>query len=179
MIASSGRGRNRGTLLSFTMRLLVTGSAGHLGEALMHSLRTSGREALGIDIRPSRLTDSVGSITDREFVARCMDGVSAVVHAATLHKPHVGTHTAQAFIDTNVTGTLTMLEVAVDAKVDCFIFTSTTSAFGAALSPPLGERIRRRALTAVGRARRVDHGRRRAGAEEHLRRHEGRGREPV
>ena len=34
----------------------------------------------------------------------------AIVHAATLHKPQVGTHTRQQFVDTNVTGTLNLLE---------------------------------------------------------------------
>jgi nucleoside-diphosphate-sugar epimerase len=121
------------------MRILVTGSAGHLGEALMHTLRESGRDACGIDIKPSRLTDAVGSITDRDFVRRSLMGVDAVVHTATLHKPHVGTHSRQAFVDTNVSGTLALLEEAVSAGVSRFIFTSTTSAFGAALTPREGE----------------------------------------
>src|SRR5262249_13207193 len=107
------------------MRVLVTGSAGHLGEALMHTLRDAGRDAVGLDLRPSRLTDAVGSITNRAFVRQWMDGVDAVVHSATLHKPHVATHARQAFIDTNVTGTLTMLEEAVAAGVGRFIYTST------------------------------------------------------
>src|SRR5262249_41364923 len=55
------------------------------------------------------------------------------------HKPHVGTHSRQAFVDTNITGTLTLLEEAVRAHVGCFVFTSTTSAFGAALTPSVGE----------------------------------------
>jgi len=71
-------------------------------------------------------------------VERCMDGVVDVVHAATLHKPHVATHSRQQFVDTNITGTLTLLEAAVRARVRCFVFTSTTSAFGDALTPPAG-----------------------------------------
>jgi len=67
-----------------------------------------------------------------------MPGVDAVLHAATLHKPHVATHSRQAFIDTNVTGTLNLLEEATAAGVGAFVFTSTTSAFGAALTPPAG-----------------------------------------
>jgi nucleoside-diphosphate-sugar epimerase len=47
-----------------------------------------------------------GSITDRGFVGDAMRGVEAVFHAATLHKPHVSTHTRQDFVDVNVTGTL-------------------------------------------------------------------------
>eukprot|EP00913_Durusdinium_trenchii_P028310 g26538.t1 len=65
-----------------------------------------------------------------------MQGVDVVFHTATLHKPHVATHCRQDFIDTNVTGTLNLLEHAVSAGVGAFIFTSTTSAFGSALRPP-------------------------------------------
>ncbi|MDQ0395699.1 NAD-dependent epimerase/dehydratase family protein [Labrys monachus] len=121
------------------MTILVTGSAGHLGEALMIRLRAAGEAALGLDIKPSRFTDRVGSIADRDFVRRCMAGVRAVLHTATLHKPHVATHAAQDFLDTNVTGTLALLEEAAAAGVGAFVFTSTTSAFGAALTPAPGE----------------------------------------
>jgi nucleoside-diphosphate-sugar epimerase len=120
------------------MRILVTGSAGHLGEALMRTLRASGHEALGIDVLPSPTTDRVGSIVERAFVRACMPGVQAVLHAATLHKPHVATHPRQAFVDVNVTGTLHLLEEAVAAGVKAFVFTSTTSTFGRALVPPPG-----------------------------------------
>ena len=61
-----------------------------------------------------------------------------MLHAATLHKPHVGSHDRRAFVDTNVTGTLNLLEEAVAAGASRFVFTSTTSAFGRALTPPPG-----------------------------------------
>jgi UDP-glucose 4-epimerase len=121
------------------MRILVTGSAGHLGEALMRVLASSEHEAIGIDVLPSPFTHRVGTIADRAFVRSCMHGMQAVLHAATLHKPHVATHSRQAFVDTNVTGTLNLLEEAVTAGVQAFVFTSTTSAFGRALVPPAGE----------------------------------------
>ena len=118
--------------------ILVTGSAGHLGEALVRTLRAAGRPVRGVDLIASPWTDVVGSIADPMVVERCMEGASAVLHAATLHKPHVATHSRQAFIDTNLTGTLNLLEAAVRARVRAFIFTSTTSAFGDALVPPPG-----------------------------------------
>jgi UDP-glucose 4-epimerase len=65
-----------------------------------------------------------------------MAGVDAVIHTATLHKPHVATHSRESFVDTNITGTLNLLEEAVVAGVGSFVFTSTTSAFGGALTPP-------------------------------------------
>ena len=120
------------------MKILVTGSSGHLGEALMRSLRDTNHDVVGIDILPSPHTDEVGSIADRDFAHHCMQGVDAVLHAATLHKPHVATHARQDFVDTNITGTLNLLEEAVATKAKSFIFTSTTSAFGDALTPPPG-----------------------------------------
>ena len=121
------------------MKILVTGSAGHLGEALMRTLRESEHEPVGIDVLESPYTDLSGSIVDREFVRRAMRGVDAVLHAATLHKPHVATHRQQDFIDVNLTGTSNLLEAAMDAQARAFVFTSTTSAFGRALTPPPGE----------------------------------------
>jgi UDP-glucose 4-epimerase len=117
------------------MKALVTGSAGHLGEALVRTLRNSKHDVVGIDILPSPYTTEVGSIIDRSCVRRCMSGVHAVFHAATLHKPHIATHTRQDFLDVNIAGTLSLLEEAVAAGVRAFVFTSTTSAFGDALHP--------------------------------------------
>jgi nucleoside-diphosphate-sugar epimerase len=67
-----------------------------------------------------------------------MIGVQAVFHAATLHKPHIATHRRQDFSETNITGTLNLLEEAVAAGVRSFVYTSTTSVFGDALVPPIG-----------------------------------------
>jgi UDP-glucose 4-epimerase len=120
------------------MRVLVTGSAGHLGEALVRTLQQANHEVIGLDRLASPFTSHVGSITDRADVRRAMQGVDAVLHAATLHKPHVATHHRQDFVDTNITGTLNLLEEAVAVGVKSFVFTSTTSAFGDALRPPEG-----------------------------------------
>jgi UDP-glucose 4-epimerase len=120
------------------MKLLVTGSAGHLGEALVRTLKNLDHDVVSIDINSSPFTTHPGSIVDRQHVRRCLEGVKTVFHAATLHKPHVATHTMQQFIDTNITGTLNLLEESVAAGVQQFIYTSTTSVFGDALVPPAG-----------------------------------------
>jgi UDP-glucose 4-epimerase len=120
------------------MKILVTGSAGHLGEALVRTLRDLQHEVIGLDILKSAFTTHVGSITDRVFVGRCMTNVQRVFHTATLHKPHIVTHSRQDFIDTNISGTLNLLEEAVTAGVESFVFTSTTSVFGDALTPVHG-----------------------------------------
>jgi UDP-glucose 4-epimerase len=120
------------------MRIVVTGSSGHLGEGLVRVLRARGDEVVGIDLLPSPYTDVVGSIADRALVRDALAGAGAVLHSATLHKPHVGSHPRAAFVETNVTGTLTLLEEAVAAGAGRFLFTSTTSAFGRALTPADG-----------------------------------------
>jgi len=104
----------------------------------MRTLHGAGYQAIGLDVKHSAFTHRVGSVADREFVKKCMLGVHAVLHTATLHKPHVATHTRQDFVDTNVTGTLNLLEEAKAAGVGAFILTSTTSVFGRALIPHVG-----------------------------------------
>jgi nucleoside-diphosphate-sugar epimerase len=68
-----------------------------------------------------------------------MKGATTVLHAATLHKPHVASHSRQDFIDVNISGTLNLLEEAATAGATAFVYTSTTSVFGDALVPPPGE----------------------------------------
>lgn len=121
------------------MKILVTGSAGHLGEGIIRTLQDTAHEVVGVDILHSNYTGRVGTIAHRAFVRSCMEGIDVVLHTATLHKPHVGTHSKQDFIDTNITGTLNLLEEAVAAGVSSFIFTSTTSTFGDALIPSRNE----------------------------------------
>jgi UDP-glucose 4-epimerase len=120
-------------------RVLVTGSAGHLGEGLVRVLRERQSEVVGLDILESGFTTHVGSILDRDFVRRCLHGVDCVIHAATLHKPHMATHSRHAFVETNIAGTLTVLEAALESGVASFVYSSTTSVFGAALRPADGQ----------------------------------------
>lgn len=111
------------------MRVLVTGSSGWLGRFLVPMLRSAGHVATGLDVSPGPYTDVVASVADRGAVEAVIGrhAITAVIHAAALHKPDIARFPAQAFIDTNVTGTLNLLEAAVAADVDRFVFTSTTS----------------------------------------------------
>jgi len=120
------------------MKVLVTGSSGHLGEALVRTLLKEDHEVISLDIVGSPYTTIVGSIADRTIVREYIRGCQVVFHVATLHKPHVATHSQQEFVDTNISGTLNLLEEAVAAGANSFIFTSTTSVLGDALIPPPG-----------------------------------------
>ena len=121
------------------MKALIAGSAGHLGEALARRLLDDGSDVVGVDVVDSPFTTSVCSIADRAAMKARMRGVDVVFHCATLHKPHVATHSRQDFIDTNISGTLSLLEEAAAARVGAFVFTSTTSVFGDALVPSASE----------------------------------------
>lgn len=111
------------------MRVLLTGSSGWLGRFLAPRLRQSGHHVIGLDIVAGEATDVVGSLADRVVVERVLAdyGIEAVIHAGALHKPDIARFSPQAFVDVNVSGTLNLLQAAVAAHHDRFIFTSTTS----------------------------------------------------
>ena len=110
------------------MRVLLTGVAGWLGRHLKPRLAALGHEVVGLDIAASPWTDVVGTVADRALVTRMFreSRFGAVVHSGALHKPDIARFPAQAFVDTNVGGTLNLLEEAAAARAR-FVFTSTTS----------------------------------------------------
>jgi UDP-glucose 4-epimerase len=113
------------------MRILVTGSSGWLGQTLVPRLEHDGHDIVGIDPVPAPTTQIVGSIVDRALVRAVLRdyAIEAIIHAGALHKPHIATRGPGEFVSVNVQGTLNLLEEAVapGAKVDRFVFTSTTS----------------------------------------------------
>jgi nucleoside-diphosphate-sugar epimerase len=119
-------------------RVLITGSSGHLGEALVLTLRARGASVVGLDLRPSKTTNVVGSVNDPDLLREVMAGVEVVFHTAALHKPQLAFLPGQAFVDTNISGTHAVLDAAVAAKVDAFVMTSSTTVFGDALTPAKG-----------------------------------------
>ncbi len=105
----------------------------------MRALSDRDVDAVGLDVRPSEWTHVVGSVADARLVREAMAGVDVVLHAATLHKPQVAFLPRQAFVDTNVSGTLALLEAAAAAGVGAFVMTSSTTVFGDALIPAPGD----------------------------------------
>ncbi|MBZ9745330.1 NAD(P)-dependent oxidoreductase [Mesorhizobium sp. CO1-1-7] len=111
------------------MRILLTGSSGWLGSALAPLLRELGHDVTGLDPVPSAETRIVGSIADRDLVMRAVgeNRIEAIIHSGALHKPNIDSHANSDFIAANVQGTLNLLDAAVAANVQRFVFTSTTS----------------------------------------------------
>jgi UDP-glucose 4-epimerase len=111
------------------MRILLTGSSGWLGRHLAPRLQGAGHDVVGLDNRPGAFTSALGSVADRTLVEETIADhrITAVVHAAALHKPDIARHPAAEFVSVNIAGTQHLLEAAAAAGVDRFVFTSTTS----------------------------------------------------
>lgn len=116
------------------MRVLVTGSSGQLGREIVRQLADE-HETVGLDAVAGPATDVIGSVADRDVVRALVSEVDAVIHTASLHAPDVPLRSRQDFVDTNVSGTLHLLEAAAAGGLRRFVYTSTTSVYGHALVP--------------------------------------------
>jgi nucleoside-diphosphate-sugar epimerase len=111
------------------MRVLLTGSSGWLGRYLAPLLTENGHQVTGLDVVSGAHTQVIGTVADRALIDRTMGdyGIEAIIHGGALHKPDIVRYPRQAFVDVNVSGTLNLIEAAVAAGNDRFLFTSTTS----------------------------------------------------
>ncbi|MCZ0732778.1 NAD-dependent epimerase/dehydratase family protein [Phreatobacter sp. AB_2022a] len=111
------------------MRILLTGSAGWLGQTLAPRLEAGGHEVIGLDPVASPRTAVRGSVTDRDLVRSVLREarIEAIVHAGGLHKPDIDRFSRADFMAVNIHGTFNLLDAAVEQGIDRFVFTSTTS----------------------------------------------------
>lgn len=105
--------------------ILVTGSAGRVGRAVVATLRAGGREVRGFDLRPSG-TDGeeiVGSFEDADRLAEAVEGVDSILH--------LGAFMSWAPADrdrmfaVNVEGTRGLLDAASAVGIRRFVFASS------------------------------------------------------
>jgi len=116
------------------MRILVTGSAGKLGKVTVQQLRDSGHVVVGVDLLDSDTTDSILDVQNFQAVLAFTKGFDAIIHTAALHGRHMDlNYPRQRFVDTNITGTLNLLNGCVENQIKRFLFTSTTSIYGSAM----------------------------------------------
>jgi UDP-glucose 4-epimerase len=116
------------------MRVLITGSSGRVGRAIYVRLHCD-HEVVGIDRSPSSTANIVGNLADIALLRGALRGVDAVVHTAALHAPHVGIVHDSEFESVNVQATHTFANLAAEARVSRFVFTSTTALYGTASTP--------------------------------------------
>ena len=136
-------------------RILVTGADGFIGSHLTEALVRAGAEVTAFcfynstgslgwldksepDIRSS-LKIELGDIRDARFVEKACQGVSIVFHLAALIAIPYSYAAAESFVDTNVRGTLNVLEAIRRSQCDLLVHTSTSEVYGTPDSLPIIE----------------------------------------
>lgn len=121
-------------------RILVTGAAGSVGQAIIEKLvKTDAKEIIATDINETELfllqrkhngkiRAYVGNIGDRDFIFRIMKDIDIVIHAAAMKHVLVGEHSPDSIVHTNILGVQNLVDAAIEDDVDKFVFTSSDKA---------------------------------------------------
>ena len=128
------------------MKILVTGGTGFTGKALVRRLLDDGHQVVALDYKEGLKTEElrqwgaevvIGTVTDRECVKRCMQGVEIVQHLAAAFRE---LNVPESHYDhVNVDGTRICLEEAHAAGVKKFIYCSTCGIHGNVKDAPTDE----------------------------------------
>src|SRR3954447_6339479 len=116
-----------------TMKVLLTGGSGDLGQTLVPMLSSKGYMPIILDIRAPRDSRGgvfiQGSILDRKNLVESFRGCDCIVHIAAWHGVHEvgGMKNSYDFFDLNVHGTFEVFEAAASLGIDKIVFISTTS----------------------------------------------------
>ena len=137
-------------------KILLTGSEGFIGSHLTEELVKQGFEVKAfvlynsfntwgwLDSLPKDVMDHVevftGDIRDPHGVKTAMEGCDAVFHLAALIAIPFSYHSPDAYVDTNIKGTLNVLQAARDLRVERVLITSTSEVYGTAKYVPIDEK---------------------------------------
>jgi dTDP-glucose 4,6-dehydratase len=137
------------------MKVLVTGSDGFIGSHLTEALVRAGHEVRAFTFYNSfnswgwldycdedvkgRFEVFQGDIRDPNGVRTAMRGCEAVLHLAALIAIPFSYHSPDTYVDTNIKGTLNVLQAARDLGVNRVIHTSTSEVYGTAQFVPITE----------------------------------------
>ncbi len=136
-------------------KILVTGADGFIGSHLVEELVTKGYEVKAFVLYNSFGTwgwlDTVspdimqhveifqGDVRDPHGVKTAMAGCTAVFHLAALIAIPYSYHSPDAYVDTNIKGTLNVLQAARELNIDRILVTSTSEVYGTAQYVPIDE----------------------------------------
>ena len=118
--------------------ILVTGAAGLLGRSVVERLAQAGRPYLALDRVPPADADFPIELADLRDVARLFallkDGIGAIVHCGAISGPMVAPEAPALVAESNIAGTVALLETARLFGCGRFVYCSSVSAYGA--TPP-------------------------------------------
>ena len=138
------------------MRVLVTGADGFIGSHLTEALVRNGYEVRAFvyynsfnswgwldhcaDDVQGKFEVFAGDIRDPHGVKKAMNGCDAVIHLAALIAIPFSYHSPDSYVDTNIKGTLNVLQAARELNVSRVIHTSTSEVYGTAQYVPIDEK---------------------------------------
>lgn len=142
-------------MVSKTGKVLVTGADGFIGSHLTESLVAAGYNVRAfvfynsfnswgwLDHAPENFRKNLdvfaGDIRDPHGVRTAMEGCDSVLHLASLIAIPYSYHSPDTYIDTNVKGTLNVVQAARDLGVSRVVCTSTSEVYGTAIFAPITE----------------------------------------
>lgn len=137
-------------------KVLVTGADGFIGSHLTEHLLEKGYEVKAftyynsfntwgwLDTFPKEKLDQIeifqGDIRDPNGVREAMKGVDGVFHLAALIAIPFSYHSPDSYVDTNIKGTLNVLQAARDLSLERVLITSTSEVYGTAQYVPIDEK---------------------------------------
>jgi NAD dependent epimerase/dehydratase len=136
-------------------KILITGADGFIGSHLTEALIGNGYDVRAfvyynsfnsygwLDSIPAETKSKIeffaGDIRDPNGVREAMKGVDIVFHLAALIAIPFSYHSPDSYIDTNVKGTLNIIQAARDNQVSRVLVTSTSEVYGTAQFVPITE----------------------------------------
>ncbi len=121
-------------------RIIVTGGSGFLGKHLCRTLLEKGYQVKNIDLRPNDEVNTViGDIRDAELMKREIKDAEVVFHLAALIEAGESVKFPQQFVDTNISGSINVLEAMRLNGVKTLIFSSSAAVYGEPIRTPIEE----------------------------------------
>jgi len=148
-------------------RYLVTGGAGFIGSHLVDALVAQGHQVRTIDDLSSGKRENldgvrgraelvVADIRDRQAVAKAMQGIEFVIHAAAWRSVPKSMADPYGYTEVNVLATVSLLEAAAKEKVKRFVCVSSSSVYGDTKKMPLREDMPTRPISPYAASKLAD-----------------------